>query len=110
MSNKFKIVRRDTQFGGALVLTMPERDGTANMTFTNITPRQRSVDHTFVDESLGGTGAGKALASRMVEIAREDGVYLVPICPFFRAIAKKHPEWHDVVQMPEDAEAPVGGA
>ncbi|MEO1188938.1 MAG: GNAT family N-acetyltransferase, partial [Pseudomonadota bacterium] len=81
------------------------RDGRGKMTFTDVTAKQRSVDHTEVDESLGGTGAGKALATRMVELAREDGVYLIPICPFFRATAKKHPEWHDIVQMPKETKA-----
>lgn len=109
MSNTFTIVREDTAKGGSLILTMPGREGTGKMTFTNVTPRQRSVDHTFVDETLGGTGAGKALATRMVEMAREDGVYLIPICPFFRATAKKHPEWHDVVQMPKDDAPEKGG-
>ena len=37
----------------------------------------------------------------MVEIAREDGVKLFPLCPFFLAQARKHPDWHDVVNMPK---------
>ena len=108
MSNSFKIVRNDTPNGGALVLTMEGREGQAAMTFSKASDTTRIVDHTEVDETLRGTGAGLALAERMVEDARRDGVSLVPLCPFFLATSKKHPEWHDVVRMPGGAKAPSG--
>lgn len=96
----FTITRADTASGGALALVSTDPDGAGEMTFSNAGTTRRIVDHTHVDDSLRGLGAGEALAERMVEDARKDDVKLVPLCPFFLATAKKHPEWHDAVAMP----------
>lgn len=100
MSSPFKVIRENTKTGGALILTMEGREGQAKMTFTNAGKTHRIVDHTEVDEGLRGAGAGQTLATEMVAEARWEGVKLIPLCPFFRATAAKHPEWHDVVKMP----------
>lgn len=99
--SQFTIVRNDSPNGGALVLTMADRTGKGVMTFSKAGDAIRIVDHTEVDETLRGTGAGQALAKRMVQEALADGVSLIPLCPFFLAVSKKHPEWHDTVRMPK---------
>ena len=55
------------------------------------------VDHTGVTDSLAGQGVGKALSLRMVEHAREQGFKIIPLCPFFKAMAARNPDWADVV-------------
>ena len=104
MTQQIEIVREDRDTGGALVIRDDLGDLLAKMTFTNISSKQRSVDHTEVSEALKGRGAGQALAKRMVEEGRKDGVTLIPICPFFLATARTHPEWHDAVRMPNVAD------
>ena len=96
----YVITRTNTESGGALTATTAEATGQAKMTYSSAGTTQRIVDHTEVDESLRGMGAGLALATRMVEDARRDGVKLIPLCPFFLATAKKHPDWLDVVRIP----------
>jgi predicted GNAT family acetyltransferase len=32
-----------------------------------------------------------------VEAARTGGWKIIPLCPFFKAQAQRHPEWKDVV-------------
>ena len=49
-------------------------------------------------EALRGTGAGLALAERMVADAREAGVRVIALCPFVKAQARRHPEWADVIE------------
>ena len=53
--------------------------------------------HTVVPESHGGQGLGTALIKAGLAAAREGGLKVIPICPFFRAYLKKHPEEQDLV-------------
>ena len=53
--------------------------------------------HTFVPESHGGQGLGTALIKAGLGAARERGLKVIPVCPFFRAFLKKHPEEQDLV-------------
>jgi uncharacterized protein len=52
-----------------------------------------SFTHTEVDESLEGHGLAGLLAATALEDARRDGLIVVPICPFFAAYIKRHPEY-----------------
>ena len=53
--------------------------------------------HTVVPESHGGQGLGTALIKAGLAAARARGLKVIPICPFFRAYLKKHPEEQDIV-------------
>lgn len=53
--------------------------------------------HTEVPESHSGQGLGTALIQAGLAAARERGLNVIPICPFFRAYLKKHPEERDLV-------------
>lgn len=58
---------------------------------------QRSGDrlvlvHTGVPEALGGRGLGGVLVQAAIDVARADGLTLVPQCPFARAWIEKHPD------------------
>ena len=54
------------------------------------------IDHTEVDSSLRGTGAGHELVRAAVAWARDHDVRLTPVCPFARAVFDKTPEFSDV--------------
>ena len=56
------------------------------------------ADHTEVPDALRGKGIGLALATRMVEDARAEGVKIIPLCPYVNAERRKHPDWSDVFQ------------
>ncbi|MEX3016470.1 GNAT family N-acetyltransferase [Gymnodinialimonas hymeniacidonis] len=70
----------------------------AELTYSIASPKLIIADHTFVPDSLRGTGAGLALAERLVADARTEGVKIVALCPFVKAQAAKHPDWADVIQ------------
>lgn len=53
--------------------------------------------HTVVPESHGGQGLGTALIKAGLTAARERGLKVIPICPFFRAYLKKHADEQDIV-------------
>jgi predicted GNAT family acetyltransferase len=53
--------------------------------------------HTDVDDRYQGQGLGSELASRMLEDAREQGVDVVPHCPFVLEYIRRHPDYVDLV-------------
>ena len=82
---------------GRYVLT---RDGhEAELTFSVLSPQTVIADHTDVPDALRGTGAGAALAARLVADALESDFKIVPLCPFVNAQRRKHPDWADAFQV-----------
>jgi len=63
----------------------------------NLLPGAIRFYHTVVPESHGGQGLGTMLIKASLAAARERGLKVIPICPFFRAYLKKHPEELDIV-------------
>jgi predicted GNAT family acetyltransferase len=63
----------------------------------NLLPGAIRFYHTVVPESHGGQGLGTALIKAGLAAARSRGLKVIPICPFFRAYLKKHPEEQDIV-------------
>ena len=53
--------------------------------------------HTEVPEALGGRGIGSALVKAGLKAAREQGLKVMPVCPFFAAWFGKHPEDRDLL-------------
>ena len=68
----------------------------AELTYSVTTPSLIIADHTAVPDSFRGTGAGLAVVEALVAAARKDGFKVVPLCPFVKAQARKHPDWADV--------------
>ena len=63
----------------------------------NLLPGAIRFYHTVVPESHGGQGLGTALIKAGLASARERGLNVIPICPFFRAYLTKHAEEQDLV-------------
>jgi len=55
------------------------------------------IDHTAVDPSLRGTGAGQALVAAAVAWARDSSRRILPLCPFARSVFERTPEYADVL-------------
>jgi uncharacterized protein len=72
-------------------------DGEYAFAAYNLLPGAIRFYHTVVPESHGGHGLGTALIKTGLAAARERGLKVIPICPFFRAYLKKHPEEQDIV-------------
>jgi predicted GNAT family acetyltransferase len=53
--------------------------------------------HTEVPEAHGGKGLGTALIRFGLAAARERGLKVIPICPFFAAYMQKHEEVQDLL-------------
>ena len=53
--------------------------------------------HTEVPEAHEGQGIGTVLIEHALASARERGLKVIPICPFFAAYMKKHAEVQDLL-------------
>ena len=81
---------------GAFVI---ERDAVrlGEMTYVRAGAKRIIIDHTFVDESLRGTGAGKQLVEAAVAWARAEQLKVIPLCPFAKATFERDASLRDVL-------------
>ena len=63
----------------------------------NLSPPNLMITETLVPEKLEGRGIASRLAKHVLTDARERGLLLLPVCPFFSSYLQKHPEHADVV-------------
>ena len=57
-----------------------------------------TIMHTEVPAALGGKGIGSALVRGLLDIARAQGLKVVPKCPFVAGYIDKHPQYADLRQ------------
>lgn len=89
--------RYQAEVAGELAVAEYRREG-ATIVFT----------HTAVPEGLRGRGIADRLAQTALEEARTQGLAVVPVCPFFAAYIRRHPEFSALV--PEDFRARLARA
>lgn len=56
------------------------------------------IDHTDVDPQFNGKGIGKQMLYKIVEMAREKNIKIIPLCPFAAATFKKSEDIKDVLK------------
>lgn len=69
----------------------------AEMTYVWAGSNKIIIDHTQVSDELKGQGAGKQLVNKAVEMAREKGIKILPLCPFAKSVFDKIKEFNDVL-------------
>ena len=88
-----------------LVRDNPERhrfeinlgDGTFAIAEYTLRPGKIMFTHTEVPEAHEGKGLGTTLIRFALDAARERGLKVIPICPFFAAYMQKHAEVQDLL-------------
>ena len=88
-----------------LVRDNPERhrfeidlgDGTFAIAEYTLRPGKIMFTHTEVPEAHEGKGIGKTLIRFALDAARDRGLKVIPICPFFAAYMQKHAEVQDLL-------------
>ena len=73
-----------------------EGERVAELTYT-MAGTKVIVDHTAVDDALRHTGTGRKLVAAVVDWAREEGLLVMPLCPFARSVFDKTPDYADVL-------------
>ena len=88
-----------------LVRDNPERhrfeidlgDGTFAIAEYTLRPGKIMFTHTEVPEAHEGKGIGKTLIRFALDAARDRGLKVIPICPFFAGYMQKHGEVQDLL-------------
>ncbi len=70
--------------------------------------RRITFVHTEIDDNFEGRGLGSELIAAALEAAREEGLEVVPVCPFVRAYIERHTELAGLV--PADVRRQMGMA
>ncbi|MEO0990920.1 MAG: GNAT family N-acetyltransferase [Pseudomonadota bacterium] len=98
MNADFTITYEESGSKGRYTVTASGIEGEGELTFSRVSDVLIIADHTVVPDSMRGLGAARALVERLIADSREKGQRIVPLCPYVRAQAQKHPEWNDVIQ------------
>ena len=56
------------------------------------------IDHTEVEPEYSGKSIGKQLLYKIVEMAREKNIKIIPLCPFAASMFKKKGDIQDVLK------------
>ncbi|ADQ16943.1 GNAT family N-acetyltransferase [Leadbetterella byssophila] len=67
------------------------------MTYSKAGTSKIIIDHTQVDPSQNGKGVGKKLVNAGVAYARENGLKILPLCPFAKKVLTGSEEYQDVL-------------
>lgn len=70
----------------------------AEMTYRNREPNIMVIEHTEVSGELRGQNIGYQLVHSAVEYARTEGLKILPLCVFAKAVMEKKPEFGDVLE------------
>lgn len=73
------------------------RERIARIQFFHSGDGEITVYHTEVDKELRGEGIGEDLVERVVKCARDEGVKIVPTCPYARKVIEKNKELRTVL-------------
>ncbi len=82
---------------GRFVLEDESGSELGQMTFSRAGEALVIVDHTEVDESLKGQGAGRRLFESMVAWARKTGTKVMATCPFALSMFQRDESSRDVI-------------
>ncbi len=76
-----------------------ELDADGHVAFSNYRRDGSTITimHTEVPAALNGRGIGSALVRGMLDLARAQGLKVVPLCPFVKAYIGKHREYADLL-------------
>lgn len=75
---------------------LPVGDQVAIVTY-NLSEPNLMITETLVPQALEGQGIASRLAKHVLADARDRGLLILPVCPFFSAYLQKHPEFADIV-------------
>ncbi len=82
---------------GKFFVAAPDGNVTAEMTYVFAGETRIIIDHTYVSELHKGQGVGAQLVKAAVEMAREKGWKIIPLCPFAKSVFDKTPAYADVL-------------
>ena len=92
-----EINHRKKENKGAFVATENGTKKAGEMTYSKAGEEKIIIDHTEVNPEFNGKGVGKQMVLAAVEYARENGIKILPLCPFAKATFDKNKDIQDVL-------------
>ncbi len=68
------------------------------MTYSIAGPELIIIDHTDVEPAYKGKGVGRQMLQKIVEMARDKNILIIPLCPFAASMFKKSQDIKDVLK------------
>ena len=90
------ILKEQGAKGFAMALVDEKRAGA--MTYSIAGEHLIIIDHTEVGPEYSGLNLGKHMLYKIVEMAREKSIKIIPLCPFAAAMFKKTANIQDVLK------------
>jgi len=72
-------------------------DGHTALAAYRLKPGVITFTHTEVPKELGGRGIGSQLAKGALDLVRERGLKVIPLCPFIKAYIEKNASYQDLL-------------
>lgn len=69
----------------------------AEMTYSKAGDKMIIIDHTEVSDALRGQGVGRELLDAVIEMVRQKGIKVMPLCPFAKSQFDKDASIRDVL-------------
>jgi len=87
------------EFDGKKGAFFVEKDAkhAAEMVYVMAGSKKMIIEHTEVDDSMKGLGIGVKLLNSLVDYVRAEGIKVIPLCPFAKAMFQKKVEIRDVL-------------
>lgn len=93
-----EIVIKESESKGFAIAT-DNGDKAGKMTYSITSSDFIIIDHTEVETKFEGKTVGKQLLYKVVEMARERNIKILPLCPFANAMFKKLTDIQDVLKQ-----------
>lgn len=94
-----EIQHRHHLMNGEFFIEDEQRHKLALMTYSMQDDETMVIEHTEVSEKLEGQGIGRKLVDAGVQFARENGLKIIPQCPYAASVFRKTPEYRDVLAV-----------
>lgn len=82
---------------GQFVAHLPDHDEPVGFISFRTQGSVMDLRHTEVEPVAEGRGVGSALVRAALETVREQGMQIIPSCPFVEAYLKRHPDQQDLL-------------
>lgn len=96
MTNTMEIEKNDDGKRGMLIASIDGKQA-GMIAYTWAGDDKFIIDHTETVSDFAGQGVGKKLVAATVEMARAEGVKVMPLCPFAKNVFEKTADYADVL-------------
>ena len=90
-------IRKITEGAKGYFVALDGETEAGRMYFTNAGADKIIIDHTEVDDAFRGQKVGQRILDEVVRFARENGIRIIPLCPFAKSVFDKTAEIRDVL-------------